>query len=158
MRGTRVEVPGDAELAERGFGTARNGSVELSLIEAAYLVDRGELQVVGDDGRTLSFEELVRMGPLTDPDFWAKLVVYTDLRARGLTARPIEGLPALLAERKAGDGEKRYFMVCVKEGIRLGFRELEAYIRRVHESKRELVLAIVDKDGNVSYYTVERSG
>jgi len=41
--------------------------------------------------------------------------------------------------------------------VRIGFRELEGYIRRALESRRELVLAIVDKDGNISYYKVEKS-
>jgi tRNA-intron endonuclease len=48
-------------------------------------------------------------------------------------------------------------VLCLEEGVRIGFKELEGYIRRALEARRELVLAIVDKDGNVSYYAVERS-
>ncbi|MEM2617261.1 MAG: hypothetical protein QXL64_07020, partial [Thermofilaceae archaeon] len=104
-----------------------------------------------------SLEELARRAAALDPGFWVKLNVYTDLRSRGLRVLPLEGALVLLVERRSGEGERRYIVLCLEEGVRIGFKELEAFIRKALESKREPVLAIVDKEGNVSYYTVEKS-
>jgi tRNA-intron endonuclease len=105
----------------------------------------------------LSFQDIVKLASRADRSFWQKLVVYADLRDRGLRAQPVEGTPIVLVERKFKEGERRYMVLCLEEGVRIGFKELEGYIRRALEARRELVLAIVDKDGNVSYYAVERS-
>ena len=158
LEGSRVEVKNGEELAERGFGVQAGESLWLTLVEAAYLVDKGELRVVeGGERRNIGFEDLVKRASSMDNSFWQKLVVYTDLRDRGLRAQPLEGTYLILAEKKVREGERRYMVLCLEEGVRIGFRELEGYIRRALESRRELVLAIVDKDGNISYYKVEKS-
>ncbi len=157
LRDGYVELRDGGELQERGFGVRAGGALRLTLVEAAYLVDKGELRVVGEDGRSLGFQDIVKLASSADRSFWQKLVVYADLRDRGLRAQPVEGTPLILAERKVKEGEKRYAVLCLEEGVRIGFKELEGYIRRALEARRELVLAIVDKDGNVSYYVVERS-
>jgi tRNA-intron endonuclease len=105
----------------------------------------------------MGFEDLVKYASSVDNCFWQKLVVYTDLRDRGLRAQPLEDTSLVLTERKVKEGERRYMVLCLEESVRIGFRELEGYIRRALESRRELVLAIVDKDGNISYYKVEKS-
>ncbi|MEM4020199.1 MAG: hypothetical protein QXG57_08245 [Thermofilaceae archaeon] len=157
LKGGRAIVPQSSGLAEKGYGVVREEGLELTLVEAAYLLDRGELSLADESGRSVSLEELARRAAALDPGFWVKLNVYTDLRSRGLRALPLEGAPVLLVERRSGEGERRYLVLCLEEGVRIGFKELEAFIRRALESKREPVLAIVDKEGNVSYYTVEKS-
>ena len=157
LRNGYVEVKDGGELYEKGFGVQVGEVLRLALVEAAYLVDKGELRVVGEGGQSLSFQDIVKLASRADRSFWQKLVVYADLRDRGLRAQPVEGTPIVLVERKFKEGERRYMVLCLEEGVRIGFKELEGYIRRALESRRELVLAIVDKDGNVSYYAVERS-
>ena len=157
LRTARVAVPLEQELVEKGYGIVKGDYVELSLLEAAYLLDKGELDVATEDGRLLAFQELVRIGASLDSDFWVKLNVYTDLRNRGLRAQPLEGLPIMLVDKKTGEGERRLMVLCLEEGVRIGFKELEAFIRRALESRRDPVLAIVDKEGNISYYIVEKS-
>lgn len=157
IKGSYVETAPNKELLERGYGFQRGDVLELSLIEATYLLERGELQVKDERGRILGFEELTRLAVASDPGFWVKLLVYSDLRSRGLRVKPIEGSSVMLAERKVKEGERKYLVLCVEEGVRIGFRDLETYIRRALESKRDLVLAIIDKEGNVSYYRVEKS-
>lgn len=144
-------------LAEKGYGVEGGEGPELNLVEASYLLDRGELYLTDGEEHSISFEELVKLAASIDFGFWVKLNVYSDLRNRGLRALPLEDAPVLLVERRSGEGEKRYLVLCLEEGVRIGFKELEAFIRRALESKREPVLAIVDKEGNVSYYSVEKS-
>ncbi len=157
LKGEHVEIPYSAELVEKGYGEVEGENLLLNLCEAAYLLDRGDLMVVDSGGKRISFEEIVTLGAKTDPDFWVKLLVYSDLRSRGLQAKVISGSqPIIVVDRKTREGEKRYLVVCLEEGKRIGFREVEVFIRRALEARRELVTAIVDKEGNISYYKVDK--
>jgi len=157
LRGRKVVVRDSTAiefLAQRGYGIARGGVLELELVEAAYLLDRGVI-TVEDEGKQLSFIDLVKLGAKEDPDFWAKLGVYTDLRNRALVVMPGVTSYELLVDWKRRDSARRFLVRIVKEGVRIGFADLEEMHRRALESDRELVLAIVDKEGVITYYTVE---
>ncbi len=157
LRGRKVVVKDSAAvefLAQRGYGIPRGGVLELELVEAAYLASRGMI-AVEDEGRRLSFIDLVELGSREDPDFWVKLNVYTDLRNRALVVMPGVTSYELLVDWKRRDSARRFLVRIVKEGVRISFADLEEMHRRALESDRELVLAIVDKEGVVTYYTVE---
>ncbi|MEZ0346395.1 MAG: hypothetical protein ABWK01_07580 [Infirmifilum sp.] len=139
----------------RGYGFREWGCVRLTLLEAAYLVYRGFLIVKDDMGGEKNFESLVSMGSSLDPDFWTRLNVYADLRNRALIAQPGVQSQEFLLDWKRKDKAKRYLVRIVREGSRLSFREFEEMFRRALESDRELVVAIVDKEGVISYYIVE---
>lgn len=142
-------------LADRGYGLREAECLRLSLIEAAYLMYRGLLLAVDDSGEELHFDSIVTLGSKADPDFWTKLNVYSDLRNRALTVFPGVAPLEFLIDWKRKDKVRRYLVRVVKEGARLSFKEFEEMFRRALESDRVLVLAIVDKEGVVSYYTVE---
>lgn len=155
--GRKVVVKDNAAiefLAQRGYGITRGGALELELVEAAYLLNRGMI-TVEDKGKQLSFKDLVELGAKEDPDFWVKLNVYTDLRNRALVVMPGVTSYELLVDWRRKDSARRFLVRIVKEGVRIGFADLEEMHRRALESDRELVLAIVDKEGVVTYYTVE---
>jgi len=141
-------------LAQRGYGIIKGGFLELELVEAAYLVNRGMI-TVENEGRQLGFIDLVELGSKEDPDFWVKLNVYTDLRNRALVVMPGVTSYELLVDWKRRDSARRFLVRIVKEGVRISFADFEEMHRRALESDRELVLAIVDKEGVVTYYTVE---
>lgn len=158
LRGGDVVVCGDKaieELGKRGYGFREGTCIRLSILEAAYLVYRGFLVVKNEKGDELKFDELVRLGSKLDKDFWTRINVYADLRNRALIVMPgVQNLEFLL-DWKRKERVKRYLVRIVKEGSRLSFKEFEEMFRRALESDRELVMAIVDKEGVISYYIVE---
>ncbi|ABL77720.1 tRNA intron endonuclease [Thermofilum pendens] len=143
------------QLYQRGYGMLSGEILELTLVEAAYLVYREMLKVKDDQGRTLSFPEIVRLASNFDPDFWVKLNVYTDLRNRALPAKPGVNPYEFLVDWKKKGKPRRLLVRILREGTRVSFPEFEDMFRRALESDRELVIAIVDKEGVVTYYTVE---
>lgn len=158
LRGRDIVVCGEKaleELENRGYGFREGNCVRLSLVEAAYLVYRGFLVVRNEKGEELNFDALVRLGSSLEGDFWTRINVYADLRNRALVAMPgVQSLEFLL-DWKRKERVKRYLVRIVKEGSRLSFKEFEEMFRRALESDRELVMAIVDKEGVISYYIVE---
>ena len=145
-----------SELENKGYGTRINGVFTLNLIEATYLVDKGNLQVVNEEGENLSFSELARIGAQMDRYFWPKLSVYTDLRQRGLKPRLFSDRLEFLVDKKVKEGEHRYLISILFEGHRIGFTDIEFLIKRALEARRKLVAAIMDKEGNISYYTIDK--
>ncbi|MFH1722276.1 MAG: tRNA-intron lyase [Candidatus Altiarchaeota archaeon] len=89
LSGTKVLVGDSASkslLKERGFGEEEESRLELSFIEAIYLVDTKALDVV--KGKTaLTFDDLLKMGAEKEDEFYNKYKVYADLRNRGLVVR-----------------------------------------------------------------------
>jgi len=144
------------ELRSKDYGKETEEGLAVNLVEAAYLVDRGELQVVDESGAEVGFKELAARAAQLDEFFWPKLSVYTDLRQRGWRPRLFgEGLE-LVVDRKTGAGEHRYLVSILFEGRRVGFDEINVLLRRALEARRRLVAAIIDKEGNIAYYTIDR--
>ncbi len=64
-----------------------NAPLELSLIEAIYLVEKGVLEVESINGRKMSLGELVEYAEKTIPRFKPLYMVYKDLRDKGYIVR-----------------------------------------------------------------------
>lgn len=144
-----------SKLAERGYGFQTTSGLELSLVEAAYLLHRGLLKVKNEKGEEVQFSELVKLAAQGDPDFWLKLNVYADLRNRSFIVRHGVNPREFLLDWKKKNKVHRLLIRIVVEGTKMGFEEFEDMFRRALESDRELVVAVVDKEGVVTYYTVE---
>jgi len=143
-------------LAEKGYGLVEEKSILLDPIETLYLMHRGVIEVKDMNHHTLTFEALLKRLCETDKDLWLKFIVYSDLRKRGLIVKRGAMSLTFFVDKRGEKVFKRYLVACLREGSRIGFLELESFFRRSIESDRELIVAIVDKEGNVSYYTVER--
>ncbi len=145
------------ELAGKGYGRVEGEVLTLSHVEALYLVKKGDLVVTDPEGNAVDFRRLLLTAMRGDPDIWTRLEVYTDLRRRGLQPRPgyVPGI-SFLVDRRTGDGTRRYLIVGIKEGGRISFKDLERVFAGAVESRRELVLALIDKEGNISYYIVNK--
>ncbi|MFA6642161.1 MAG: tRNA-intron lyase [Methanomethylophilus sp.] len=72
---------------EAFYGKDLQGLLQLSLIEACYLIGTGELRVLDQGGKAMSGEELVKFGRQNQDEFDLRLRTYTDLRLRGLVVK-----------------------------------------------------------------------
>ncbi|RLG58773.1 MAG: tRNA-intron lyase, partial [Candidatus Hydrothermarchaeota archaeon] len=66
-----------SKLEQRGYGKKADDRLELSLIEALFLVERGSLEI-----KNASFEEILEKAK-EEEEFIIKYKVYKDLRSRG---------------------------------------------------------------------------
>lgn len=73
--------------AEAFYGKDMQGLLQLSLIEACYLIGTGELRVLSSEGKPMTRDELVRFGQQSQDEFDLRLRTYTDLRERGLVVK-----------------------------------------------------------------------
>jgi len=139
------------------FGTlAENGKVELSLLEALYLMERGRLEVKNQSGKTISFEAYLKKARKVEPNFWIRYVVLKDMRNRGYIIKTALkfGADFRVYDRgvKPGEDHARWIVYPVHEGTTLTWHEWAAKNRVAHSTKKRLLIAVVDGEGDVSYW------
>jgi len=167
LRGDIVVVPQEREanqLYNKGaFGTPQSGgSLRLDLVEATYLAETNRL-IVKEGSRNLTVEDLVTLAALREPEFEIRYVVYRDLRARGY-----------LVKRPGGDADPRDFHVYPRGGFPgktpslyvvraqsertlFAAAPLVEACARVEGQKKKLLMAIVDEEGDLTYYRTHLS-
>jgi len=162
LSGTKVLV-GDSDLKsqlnERGFGELEDRALVLSMIEALYLVETKKLEVIkGKDA--LEYEDMVRLGSEHEKEFYNKYLVYKDLRERGLTVRTglKFGTDFRLYDRgeKVGKGHSKYLVHVVPEEYTCSFPEMARALRLAKNVNKDMIYAIVDGEGDITYYLVDR--
>jgi tRNA-intron endonuclease len=145
-----------SKLHQKGFGRPGEAGLELSLLEAAYLVERGSV-TVEEAGRECSPEELLRR--MGDREALLKYKVYQDLRQRGYIVKTGFKFGAHFRVYERGTGTEkhsRYLVHAVREKDTMAFPELARAVRLAHSVKKVMVFAVMDEEGDITYYKVER--
>lgn len=134
------------------------GGLDLSMLEAAYLLEAGRLSVEGGDGASVSLEELVSRGGLADPAFEVRYLVYRDMRDRGYLVRPSTtgGVDFDVFPRGSSHRDPaRQWLLAVSE--RTSF-ETEAFLDlldRAQRFERKVLIGVVDEEGDVTHYQAQ---
>ncbi len=141
------------------YGTlAENGKVELSLLEAYYLMEKGKLLVRNDAGKELTPEAYLKKTKKIEPNFWIRYCVFKDMRNRGYIIKTALkfGADFRVYDRgvKPGEDHAKWIVFPVHEGSTLTWHEFSAKNRVAHSTKKRLLLAIVDDENDVTYYQV----
>lgn len=162
LSGSKVVV-GDSEtksqLKERGFGEPEGKRIVVSLIESLFLVEGGKFDVM-DGNKKMTFEDLLKLGSKHEKELYNKYLVYKDLRERGLLVRTglKFGSDFRIYERgqSVGKGHSNYLVHVVPEEYSCSFPEMARSIRLAENVNKKMIYAIVDEEGDVSYYLVDR--
>ncbi len=140
-----------SHLLQKGYGEKRQGYLELSLVEALYLVERGWLNL------SMSFEELLEL--LKEGEY-LQYLVYRDLRERGYVVKTGFKFGAHFRVYERGEyqkgGHSSYIVVAVHQDASFDMPEIARAVRLAHSVKKTLIIAVVDAEGDVTYYKVER--
>jgi tRNA-intron endonuclease len=144
-------------LSQRGYGTAEKEALTLAFYEALFLLDKQMLEVKGKKGKEVDFQTLLKAYEEVDENAWGHYMVYRDLRSRGYVVR--EGFGAAvdfrIYERGAyGKDTAQFLVVSTQEGKPMSMEDLANALAQVQSLKKELILAVMNRRGEVVYYTV----
>jgi len=139
------------------FGTVtESGKVELSLLEALYLMEKSRLDIKSEAGKKLSSELYVKKSRKAEPNFWIRYCVFRDMRNRGYIIKTALkfGADFRVYDRgvKPGEDHARWIVFPVHETSVFTWHEFSAKNRVAHSTKKRLLLAIVDDENDVTYY------
>ena len=139
------------------YGTLlEDGRVQLSLIEALYLVDKKKLIAYDSKNREIKSEDLLKKSQKTEPNFWVRYCVYKDIRNRGYIIKTALkfGADFRIYDRgvKPGEDHARWVVFPVHESSALTWYEFAAKNRVAHSTKKRLLIGIVDSEQDVTFY------
>ncbi|MBI2662425.1 tRNA-intron lyase [Candidatus Woesearchaeota archaeon] len=142
------------------FGNiTENGKVELSLLEAFYLMEKGRLELKNDSNKIITFETYLKKARKAEPNFWIRYCVFKDIRNRGYIIKTALkfGADFRVYDRgvKPGEDHARWIIYPVHEGETLTWYEFAAKNRVAHSTKKRLLMGIVDDEGDVTYYEIK---
>jgi tRNA-intron endonuclease len=147
-------------LTARGYGTLEDKELCLSFYEALFLQSKGMLEVTkGKSGKALDFQGLLHQFKLADENAWVKYLIFRDLRSRGYVVREGFGLGIDFRVYERGEYGKAtapYLILGVQEGKPITAKELARVLKHVQSLKKKLVLAVVNRRGEIVYYTLSR--
>ena len=141
------------------FGSIlEDGKVQLSLLEALYLMNKGKLLVNDYRKKKVSFDDFIKKTKRVEPNFWIRYCVFKDIRDRGYIIKTALkfGADFRIYDRgvKPGEDHARWIVYPVHEGSALTWYEFAAKNRVAHSTKKKLLIGIVDEESDVTYYQV----
>ena len=148
------------ELSSRGYGTKQNGKLTLAYYEALYLHSKGIIQIQQTKPKkTLNFQQLLDLYKAHDPNAWAKYLIYRDLRSRGYIIREGfgQGTDFRMYERgQYGTATAKYLIYGIQEGQPVTLENLAQTLKTAHSQKKELILAVLNRRGEVVHYALSQ--
>ena len=155
--GEYVVVEGrDADkLTSRYYGFREGNKLYLSLIEAAYLVDKKKLKVYLD-GQQIDLNNFIDYASKIVERFVPKYLVYKDLRNRGYLVKTAfkYGADFRVYEKGATPGREhsKWIAFVVMQDDAIYWNQLASMVRVAHSVKKDLLVGVVDEEGDVTYY------
>jgi len=146
-------------LTSRGYGMLEDKVFTLTLFEALYLMDKGMLEVKDEGDKAADFQTVLHRYEAINENGWVNYLVYRDLRSRGYVAREGfgAGIDFRIYERGAyGKDTAPYLVLSTQEGKPLGIDELKDALQRCQSQKKELILAVMNRRGEIVYYSVSQ--
>jgi len=159
-KGVRITESKDIDqLSSRGYGVADDEGLLLAFHEALYLMDKGMLVVIAKRKKEADFQSVLKEFESTSENAWTQYLAYRDLRSRGYVVREGFGSGVDFRVYERGEYSKdaaKYLILNVQEGKPLSLEELARTLKQSQSLKKELVLAVMNRRGEVVYYSVSQ--
>lgn len=137
------------------FGEKRPEKIEYSLVESLFLVQERKMEVFTNK-KSLDINFLIKKAKKLDKRIETKLSVFTDLRRKGYLLKSALkfGADFRVYDKgvKPSEDHARWILYTVKDSDPLIWQDFTAKNRIAHSTKKRLLIAIVDEEGDVSYY------
>jgi len=146
------------------FGEMLDDRLELSLIEATFLLERKKIEIK-EKRKKVSLKDIYKHAQKLDSRFIIKYTVYKDLRERGLPVRTgfkfgcdfrvyERGVSPIKKGPKSAREHTKWIVFCVSEDYNCSFQELSRAVRLAHNIRANMLWAVVDNEGDVTYYQI----
>ncbi len=141
------------------FGVMQKGKVQMTFMEALYLIEKEKIAVLDSREKEIPFEKLLKKAEKAEPNIWTRFMIYKDLRNRGYIVKTALkfGADFRVYERgvKPGEDHAKWVVYPVDEAETLTWYEFAAKNRVAHSTKKRLLIGIVDEENDVTYYEIK---
>ncbi|MBR9675841.1 tRNA-intron lyase [Candidatus Woesearchaeota archaeon] len=144
--------------AKSRFGSVKRKKVEMSLIEAYYLVEKEKLRILDSRNKEVPSSKLLKRFIRLEPNFFVRYKVFADMRDKGYVVKTALkfGAEYRVYEKgvKPGEDHAKWILYPVREGDKLTWFEFSSKNRVAHSTKKNLLIGILDSEGDITYYEV----
>ena len=142
---------------KRYFGNLTDEGLELSFIEALYLLEKEKIEIFDKNGENVTASDMYTI--IREKQIFSHYLVYKDLRIRGYIVKTgfKYGSDYRIYERghSPGDGHSNYLVKILSEEQEIKVRDFSSYVRVAHGVRKNLLLAVVDDEYDITYYDIE---
>lgn len=135
-----------------------NGRLQLSLIEALYLMEKSTITIYKTKNKQINFDDFSKKAKKLESNFWTRFCVFKDIRNRGYIIKTALkfGADFRVYDRgvKPGEDHAKWVVYAVYEGSTLTWYEFAAKNRVAHSTRKRLLIGVVDDENSVSYWEV----
>jgi len=140
------------------FGELVEGKILYSIPEALFLTEKKKMNVY-EKSKKITFEKLMEKAIELDNKIQTKFIVFKDLRARGYIVKTALkfGAEFRIYDKGVHPGQDhaRWILYPVKENDNLTWHDFSAKNRVAHSTKKNLLIAIVDDENEITYYEIK---
>ena len=137
------------------FGEKKLGKIDYSSVEALYLIEIKKMQLF-QGRKEISLDALVKKLKKRDKKIETKFAVFSDLRKKGFIVKTALkfGAEFRVYDKglKPGEEHARWILYTAKESEGLNWHEFAAKIRVAHSTRKNLLIGVLDEEGDVTYY------
>ena len=138
------------------YGEYVEDKIQYSMVEALHLLERKRLTLKDDSGKTIKIDAFRKKCEKIEKNFWIRYCVFRDLRQRGYIVKTALkfGADFRVYDKgiKPGDDHAKWIVYPLHETETLTLYEFSAKNRVAHSTRKTLLLAVVDDEGDVSYW------
>jgi len=133
-------------LQKEFFGKPFGEVLQLSFVEALYLLERSVLEIQTNDGKNLSEAKCINLMQKLQPDIEQRLMVFKDLKQRGLLVKTGFKFGAhFRAYTKQPDKtHAEYLIHVIEKGFTSIWAEISRAVRLAHSVNKEFVFARIN--------------
>lgn len=147
------------------YGKLKEDRLELSLIEAAHLLESRKIKVLDTEGNDMELKRFLKYCEKIDSRFDFRYAVYRDLRNKQLPTRTgfkfgcdfrvyAKGVKPLKRGPKSAKEHTKWIVYAVPEKFVCSFQELSRAVRLAHNIRANMLWAVVDEEKNIKYFQV----
>lgn len=133
-----------------------NGLVQFSLAEVLYLLEKNKIELFDGKNQSVDAEKFLQKAKKSDKNFWVRFCVFRDIRDRGYIIKTALkfGADFRVYDRgvKPGEDHAKWVLFPVHESAVMTWYDFAAKTRVAHSTKKKLLIAVVDDEGDVSYW------
>ena len=139
------------------FGQPIGQKIQYSLAEALYLVEKEKIGIMKNK-KIIGFEELLKIFKKIDSKIQLKYPVFRDLRDKGYIVKTALKFGADFRVYEKGrtpdEEHAKWIVFCEHESKKFSWQDFSSKNRVAHSTKKNLLIAIIDEESDVSYYEV----
>lgn len=133
-------------LEKEFFGKPFGSGLQLSLVEALYLMERHLMDVQDDNGKKISVETFTQLIKKAQPDIKSRMIVFKDLKNRKLIVKTgfKFGAHFRVYTKQPDETHAEYLIHVVDKGFKSTWAEISRAVRLAHSVNKEIIFARVD--------------